>query len=376
MKKITALIGPAIFGFVVGFLLLEAVFTVLFDVYECDDRLGWRYQPGSTALKVSRSGEFRHWVRLNSHGFRDSERSNENQAETFRVLLLGDSFLAGMQVRFEDSLPALLAGFVGPEDGSNSRIEILNLGTDGYGTAQQLLLLRELGGRYAPDLIIAQALVNDIADNSIDAGGANHYLATRCGRPYFSLQSGLPIAIDGGRPLRPTGVGFFGRLLRRSAIYSNFVPATQAPSPGGFEQWDIYNGPPGPAVQEAWSLTRAIFRTLRDEAQRVGSTFAVMLIPEVFQIDMPSPRTGERDPGFQDKLRPHLQWRELFEDLDIRFVDLRPPLQASADAGQRPYLEYDSHWNVLGHRIAAEFVASWMLENCAELGVPIGSCVR
>jgi hypothetical protein len=40
-----------------------------------------------------------------------------------------------------------------------------------------------------------------------------------------------------------------------------------------------------------------------------------------------------------------------------RFIDLTPALQARADAGDLLYYPYDSHWNPLGHEVAAAAVA-------------------
>ncbi len=45
---------------------------------------------------------------INSHGFRDKERTYAKRGETFRILVLGDSFVDAFQVALADTFPALL----------------------------------------------------------------------------------------------------------------------------------------------------------------------------------------------------------------------------------------------------------------------------
>jgi hypothetical protein len=47
-------------------------------------------------------------------------------------------------------------------------------------------------------------------------------------------------------------------------------------------------------------------------------------------------------------------------DPGIPFVDLTPPLQVAARAGDLPYMRDDAHWSAVGHRIAAEAVLAAM----------------
>src|SRR5438128_1157587 len=45
---------------------------------------------------------------FNSHGFRDYERTYERAANTFRILVFGDSYVEALQVALSDAFPALL----------------------------------------------------------------------------------------------------------------------------------------------------------------------------------------------------------------------------------------------------------------------------
>jgi lysophospholipase L1-like esterase len=81
---------------------------------------------------------------------------------TFRIAVLGDSIAAGHTLRvrharnFAETLEELLNA-----RGGTSRFEVLNFGTDGYGTLQEARLLETRVSPFAPDLLLVQYCLND-----------------------------------------------------------------------------------------------------------------------------------------------------------------------------------------------------------------------
>ena len=73
---------------------------------------------------------------FNSHGFRDYERSYQKDPNTFRVLILGDSYVQAIQVALSDSFPALLEQRLN-ENSTSMKFEVLALGMNGSGTAEE-----------------------------------------------------------------------------------------------------------------------------------------------------------------------------------------------------------------------------------------------
>jgi hypothetical protein len=43
----------------------------------------------------------------------------------------------------------------------------------------------------------------------------------------------------------------------------------------------------------------------------------------------------------------------------VPYIDLTEPLRASARAGAIPWFQADTHWNSIGHRVAAEALAEF-----------------
>jgi len=99
----------------------------------------------------------------NSLGFRDTrEYPLAKSAGTFRILVLGDSVTFGHGALYEASYPFLLEQRL-REWRPDVKWEVWNLGIPGYNTAQELAYLKEVGGSYAPDLVIVGFFLNDFS---------------------------------------------------------------------------------------------------------------------------------------------------------------------------------------------------------------------
>jgi len=117
---------------------------------------GWWREEGATYLKI------------NSAGFRDREHSKSKPAGTFRIAVLGDSYAEARQVSMEATFWSIMEKRLAACANLNGkRIEVLNFGVSGYGTAQELIMLRREVWAYSPDLVLlAFSTGNDIRDNS------------------------------------------------------------------------------------------------------------------------------------------------------------------------------------------------------------------
>ncbi len=115
-----------------------------------DPDLGYRYQGHARSVFVRPGIE--NVVHTNGDGFRDTEFVEEKAAGTFRIAVLGDSYLAGNQVPIADLWPSVLEARLPAVAGR--RIELLNFGIDGYQVWNQMRLLEQVLPRYHPDLVL------------------------------------------------------------------------------------------------------------------------------------------------------------------------------------------------------------------------------
>lgn len=98
-----------------------------------DDQLGFALQPGESGWYKA-EGEA--YVVINREGMRDQERTRAKSSDTVRIALLGDSMTEAVQVPLERTLAAVLEQEFGEHARfGGKKVEVLNFGVSGYGTA-------------------------------------------------------------------------------------------------------------------------------------------------------------------------------------------------------------------------------------------------
>src|SRR5271163_1915378 len=166
------------------------------QLYTANQQRGWALRPSAEGLVAD---ETRQYVRINSHGFRDLERSYEKQADTIRIAVLGNSWTEAMQVPLDKNYCSVLERKLTEQSCcAGKRFEVLNFGVSGYSTAQELLLLREEVWKYHPDVVIlAFYSARDIANNVRQFNNA----AEPDQSPYFVYRGNQLVLDDSFRAL-------------------------------------------------------------------------------------------------------------------------------------------------------------------------------
>lgn len=127
--------------------------------------LGWRFIPSSEHMITGHywyAREFSSTVKINSHGFRDFERTIEKGTKTIRIALLGDSMIAARQLEFEKTAGQLLEKRLNDElSSSGYKYEVLNFGVPGYGIDQILLNWTSYVYKFKPDFVFVYIFENN-----------------------------------------------------------------------------------------------------------------------------------------------------------------------------------------------------------------------
>jgi hypothetical protein len=190
-----------------------------FNPYRADGVLGYTHRPDWET--VHETEDFRVTVHTNHLGLRGAPAEARKPADTYRVLLLGDSFAFGFGVEDDETFAAVLARTLPPPSGF-ARVEVLNAGVAGWSADQYYLFLETQGFGWRPDLVLLAQTENDPADlawNRLELDARRLPVRAQPTRRMID-QSGRMRYLEGG-PLALPAFDFPGRawLADHSALY-------------------------------------------------------------------------------------------------------------------------------------------------------------
>jgi hypothetical protein len=334
-----------------------------------DPILGWRLQAGAEVVR--RRPEYRVTVAINSQGWRDVEHPVDKPAGTFRVVVLGDSFMEAYTVALDDSFSRQLerAAHAARADS----VEVLNLGVTGYGTYQEYLLFVEEAARYQPDLVLlAFYAANDVHNNSralesILWGPDDPNFFSR---PYLEEQPGgewEAIPPDYARALALAEQNS-RRWWTRSALYGTIDAVVGAHENDNDLAADLFLCEPTAGVEQAWRTTAHILLALKEAVHDSGAELAVFTVPSRQEVDADAMRAfveKQTDPTAYCLEESALNARllDVLDEEDIAAVDLLPAFrEAEREEGIDLYYRLDRHWNADGHTLAAQEVFAELVQ--------------
>ena len=342
---------------------------------------GWQNIPNASGWE-SCYGECEVYVEINSLGLRNAETSYENENGLDRILILGDSMTAAMQVPLKNTFASVLERkLAGVSDVGDW--EVINGGVNAFGTDNELIFYQLEGKKYDPDIVVlAVYLANDVYNNSrtleISRGGSDH-------KPFFELGGdgelilrNFPVESVDTLPIR---IGSFlkkhfqlPRFLAQVLALRSQVPPALAPvvellggsrgveAGGGAGneprlRHDICAEEYSAEVEEAWLITETLLGQLRSEATESGAKFAVIMLPASPQIAVPL----DGESWYCDRANQELT--DFLEEEGIQYLDLLPSFRQHGLISAEPlYFERDFHMNSVGHKIAGDMIYDFLLD--------------
>jgi len=297
-------------------------------------------------------------VITNSEGLREKKTYGKKAPGTVRILILGDSFTFGYGVDNNEAYPKKVEQLI-HQDEKDGKInfEVLNAGTGGWGTVQEVMYLKEKGPYFQPDLVILGFFLgNDVYNNlsyeedlrieeersrgsvSIpfksffqEKSHAYTFLASR----YESL------LITWGLRKVPAYVDIGGQAGNKEKTEKHLQPS------------DLFLTSVPEQLQSGYQLTKRLLKDLAQYSEEsLNAEFILMIIPERSQVNY--------KPGYWEKWYPTYNReipsqiiREFAEDENIDLLDLLPVFSRIGAHMQLHYSKIDEHWNPQGHNLAA-----------------------
>jgi len=342
-----------------------------------DTTLGWRPTPGTYRVKPLHS-LITHEVTINENGLRNREIKGRGEGVK-RLVILGDSIPFAASTATENVFPVLLENILNNHD----RFEVINAGVPGYGTAQELLMMRDLVAKnITGNLYILMVTTNDILDN-MRLG--NYNAPAALAQPEFELGPNdelklrhLPEkstlnaepprharfytvevvrnSISTFLQTRPQLVGFLGRFGLKPSL-----PRMPSLIDGWYDDRTLKPGVP---------LLKALIREIRDEARNNHASLLVSLVPSPFQVyrDVYDPmltRTFANNTAvadyMADPIKPQKVLSGMCDELKIPCLDLLPILVH--ENGKELFNPSDGHFSNEGHALVAQQLARFVTES-------------
>jgi hypothetical protein len=340
-------------------------------IFTWDPYTGVGLRPGASGWAHTEADVF---VSINQGGMHDREHNLQKPPNTYRIAVLGDSFTEAFQVPVDKAFWSVLERKL---DGcpalGGKKVETLNFGVSGFGTAQELEMLRHRAWQYSPDLVLLAFFTgNDIQNN-------NRILQQDPYRPYYIEKDGK-LALDNSFLSEPGFRSRFdkahlflswavahSRVLQVMAAAKNYWSSKNIdgvkPTEMGLDD-AIYHAPTDPVWQDAWHVTDDLLISMNNEVVTHGAKFLVVTLSSGIQVDP--------DPTQRQQLMKRLGVSDLFyPDYRVRDVAMREhiPVETLAPIFQQYAIEHGTqlhgfrgsrqgHWNEAGHELAGELIAN------------------
>lgn len=332
------------------------------------------------------SGEFDNFVQFNYRSLRDIDHDYA-PPEQPRIMFLGDSYTAGLQVPLEQTYTSHLRNLLDAD--------VINAGFNNWGTDQQYMFYKVEGHKYQSDVVVLQIFAgNDVVNNgnrifknfALPDGRTVRAPRRVQTRARFTLSAagaliyhppGLVIASDFDR------VNTFEQLLTQYSFTYNLtrrlsaVRTEQRPDViYDYTRMDTsiipiewYGFSPQAQQSDQWQTAQAItydlIRALREAAEADGAQFAVLLVESHFLYD-----PGRWDEiaeffGLSDAWQPSRigdDFKTFLEAESIPYLNpLEPVLAYEAATGVPILYDLDSHWTAAGQCVVAIELHNWLV---------------
>lgn len=258
------------------------------NIYVNNPNTGYKMAPN---LNTKFQG---HIITTDPFGFRKNVTSDD-QLYNYTILAIGDSFTFGEGTEDKENYVAELAEYFKNKD-RNPKINIINAGVPGFGTDQELEMLIETKKLTHPNLVLLTFYTgNDLIDNMI--GGikrrrveSNGFLYDRyienmackeLKRNIFKLS-----LYKAGNFLEKRSLLFF-LIKNRSELFLQKYFNWKVLDPYGYldrGNFEFFRDPMPKKEEMLFSKTIKLITDIKEESEKSGAKFAVVIIPAGFQV--------------------------------------------------------------------------------------------
>ena len=347
IKKISSLVQQTLIITLITFLLSEITLRIYNKInpsFIFVEKTYTRFRPKPHALDY---GSFK----LNGLGFKDLEFNLKKDSNTFRIIAIGDSFAYGV-VPYQYNFFTVLEDNLNQDKPQNKR-EVYNMGIPGTGPVDYFSLLLNEGLRYQPDMVIVSFFLgNDFSDNR------NYYAQ---GVPWYShsyVTSLIKFMID--LAIKYKGNPYDVANTANMKYDDNMtVFADDAYLNIEKDRSYIFHNPANKIFTQDFDDAFSYLMKMKQICDSRKIKFLVVLIPDEMQVNQALQakvvKAIEKKTQQVDFTLPNKLLAQKFQENNIDYLDVLPVF-AEEFPKKRLYRSNDSHWNIVGNKLAAELI--------------------
>lgn len=302
-----------------------------------------------TAEITYRNLEYNMSVKLNNQGFRSNKDFNTiKEDDSYRILVLGDSFAFGAGVNQNETFPHLLEKYF--NQNTTTKFEVYNLGISGTPPYTYLRVLKKYGKQYNPDMVIISFFIsNDIMRGNFQIEKLKFLTFPLIHKLVRQKLFGVDNLLN-DPAFKNTKVDKKYVEYTKKGLLAPYVLLRTYYYPNVAQYYEM--------LFEAFihgDYTKDILLEMNSLSNDLGAKFILMIIPEPFQVS----RYGiEKQKAVGYIIDTDLTNNQKIQEAILNFTyenninafDMTPILKSSE---MPPYYEIDLHWNSLGHELAA-----------------------
>ena len=270
---------------------------------------------------------------VNSIGLRDREINPQKPANSYRIMIIGDSFMFGSGMpENEFTTPRVIERVLSKDFSKSGReLEVLNAGIPGSLTADWVEILKKAGTQFKPDLILVVFFLRD---------GTN---TSSLGSFFGPIRKEIE-TINSKRPLY--GI---------SKLFTFFVDRSDRLDLSARYSKALIDSYTGTTEQQAeWSRAKTNLRIIQKSAEDLDAKMALAIYPVLVELGAKYPFKA-----INDAIEKYCNSLSVpvFDMLPAFLNQFEPELWVSA---------YDQHPNKKAHQIAAEALVPF-IKNISDL---------
>lgn len=288
--------------------------------------------------------EYRYTVRTNAIGFRDRSHGPAKPDHTKRILVLGDSFTYGPGVEQCKIYLFVLEDLLNRNAQVEHSYEVLAMACGGYGPEHYSAVLRNIGLKYDPDVVILAIYVDNDVTDRLD-------LKSLSETPPGSFTDTVLYPMNNF--LEETSHAFV--FLRARLEYPLWKMGLR---PYNFPEVFLENV--SPDLEREWERTFETLLEIQRLCREAKTSLMTILIPTIFQVQediwQKYITVYKIKPEEVDLDFPQKKFAGFLQERNFVYLDLLPTFRKSG-IDEPLYFPIDRHWNEAGHELCAQILS-------------------